>query len=391
MRIAIDGSPLLEPNPTGVGRVVREVVRELASRETSHEFLVVAPDREAPIELPAAPRSAVRSVAIPARGKRWRGRPAEEFVKAEKIDVFWSTVSAFPRGAGCATVATVHEVPWEVPGTRGDEGTGLDHRLWATLDAWFATRIVCPSRATADAFLRSNLRKGSKGKLTVVPWGVGARFAPKAPEGEAHDVEKWKIRPDYPFFLVVAAPRRIKNFDLALRALRIVRDRSNVDARLLIAGPAGVELHRALGYADGLGLRQYVTPLSFVPDRELAELYRRARATLVLSRSEGFGFPVLESMACGTPVIHSGAGSLAEVAGDAGIQVPLDDEEAVARAMTSMHADETKRKERVEKGLAHAATFRWSKTVEGLLSVFEPLGGAAAAGAGGSHGAAAHH
>src|SRR5262245_15618484 len=210
MRIAVDASPLLAPSPTGVGRVVREVLREISRRESSHQFFAVAPDRAPKLELPADVKTRIEVAAIPTGGRRWRGRPAEAFVRANGIDVFWSTVSAFPRGAGCATVATVHEVPWETPGTRGDEGTGLGHRIWATLDAWFATRVVCPSHATADAFLASNLRRSFKSKVVVIPWGVGERFAPKPAAGEKSGIANYKFREDYPFFLMVAAPRRIK-------------------------------------------------------------------------------------------------------------------------------------------------------------------------------------
>jgi glycosyltransferase involved in cell wall biosynthesis len=129
----------------------------------------------------------------------------------------------------------------------------------------------------------------------------------------------------------------------------------------------------------------FVTPFDYVPDAELADLYRGARATLVLSRSEGFGFPVLESMACGTPVLHSGAGSLAEVAGGAGIQVKLDDEESIAADMQRVHADAELRMQLAEKGLAQAANFTWKNAVDRLLGVFSEVGGevAALAGAGG--------
>jgi glycosyltransferase involved in cell wall biosynthesis len=379
MRIALDASPLLDPTPTGVGRVVRELIRELARLETGHEIFAVAPDRAPRIVLPADAKTKVEGVAIATGGRRWRGRPAEDFVKNHQIDVFWSPVAAFPRSADCQTVVTFHEAPWEVPGTRGDEGTGMNHKLWATLDAWFATRVVCPSQSAADGFLASHLRKSFKSKVVVIPWGVSEPFVAELPKGVTTRVDNYKYRTDYPFFLMVAAPRKIKNFDLAIRALRIFRDRYSIDARLFIAGPHGTELGRALGYADGLELRQYVTALDFVPDPELAELYRRARATLVLSRSEGFAFPVLESMACGTPVIHSGQGALAEVAGDAAIRVDIHDEERVAEEMYRIHTDEAARNAYIQKGKVHAAKYKWSTTAARLLDVFQEIGGAVGA------------
>jgi glycosyltransferase involved in cell wall biosynthesis len=374
MRIAIDASPLLDPHPTGVGRVVREVLRELSRRDLPHEIFAVAPGAPPPLDLPDAARTRIEAVAIAARGRRWRHGPADAFIRSREISVFFSTVSAFPLRADCATVATVHEVPWEAAGTRGDEGTGWSHRLWATLDAWYASRIVCPSRATAEAFLRSNLRRGSRDKVAVVPWGVNERFVPKAPEGEVNHVDDFRIRPDYPFFLIVAAPRKKKNFDLAMRALRVLRDRSKIDGRIVIAGPNGEELRRAMGYADGLGLRQYSSAIGYVPERDLPELYRRARATLVLSHSEGFAFPALESMACGTPVLHTGAGSLPELVGDAGLAVPAD-EEAVAEGMAKLHLDEAIRADLSAKGIARAAGYRWSRSADRLLSIFAEIGG----------------
>lgn len=385
MRIAIDASPLLDPVPTGVGRVVREVLREFANRSSDFEIFAVAPDRAPRVVLPTNPKTKIELAAIPTNGARWRGRPTEDFVKNNNIDLYWSTVSAFPRGVECPVIATVHEAPWEVPGTRGDEGTGWNHRLWATLDAWFATRVLCPSRASADDFLASHLRKSFKSKVVVIPWGISDCYTPTLPAGVTTKIDNYEYNEDYPFFLVVAAPRKIKNFDLAIRSLAILRDRSKVDARLFIAGPNGTELARALGYADGLGLRRFVTAMDYVPDLELAELYRRARATLVLSRSEGFGFPVLESMACGTPVIHSGMGSLAEVAGDAAIRVDIQDEESVAAEMLKIHTDDAYRKSYIEKGKARAANYKWSTTVDALSKLFQELGGAVGAGTGGGH------
>lgn len=393
MNLAIDASPLLAPTPTGVGRVVREVLREFASRDTGHEIFAVSPDRAVDLRaLGASPgvKGRVHAVAIPTAGARWRGRPAERFASERGIDVWWSTVSAFPRGLDCAVVATCHEAPWETSSARGDEGTGFNHRLWATLDAWFATRVVCPSKATADAFLSSHLRKSAKSKVVVIPWGVSSLFRREPDKDARARLEVYKFRQDYPYFLMVAAPRRIKNFELAIRALRIFRDRTGVDARLFVAGPRGTPLETALGYADALGLRMFVTAFDYVPDPELAELYKGARATLVLSRSEGFGFPVLESMACGTPVLHSGAGSLAEVAADAGLRVDTDDDEAVAAAMARIHTDDSLRTACIEKGTAQAARFAWSSTADRLLTLFDTVGGSAGALAHAGGHAAAH-
>jgi len=140
--------------------------------------------------------------------------------------------------------------------------------------------------------------------------------------------------------------------------------------QVVVTGPDTPDLRRDLGLAARLGLNRYVSTPGVLADDDLAALYRLATAVPVLSHSEGFGFPVLEAMASGTPVVVPRASAQAELAGDAGLVVDADDAEAVADALERAHAG---REERRWTLVARAAEFSWERSAEAFERLWEEL------------------
>jgi len=112
-----------------------------------------------------------------------------------------------------------------------------------------------------------------------------------------------------------------------------------------------------------------------VGDEVLVELLRGADALVHPSRHEGFGFPPLEAMACGTPVVVANAASLPEVVGDAGVLVDVDDPVALARALDDLLGDPARRAELRERGLARAAAFTWDACAAAMEDVYREARG----------------
>jgi glycosyltransferase involved in cell wall biosynthesis len=127
--------------------------------------------------------------------------------------------------------------------------------------------------------------------------------------------------------------------------------------------------------ARGDGLRGdesiLMTELGFVDDDTLASLYRGAELLAFPSRYEGFGLPVLEAMAHGTPVITTAVTAIPEAAGDAALYVPLDDDVALAQAIARVRSDAQLAASLRERGLARAATMTWSNVAAATLAVLE--------------------
>jgi glycosyltransferase involved in cell wall biosynthesis len=110
-----------------------------------------------------------------------------------------------------------------------------------------------------------------------------------------------------------------------------------------------------------------------VPDARMPDLYRDAALLIFPSRGEGFGFPPLEAMACGTPVIASRAGSIPEIAGDAALYVDPDDPAALGGAIARVLTDTALRARMVAAGLARAAALRWPVCVARTLAVYRDV------------------
>jgi glycosyltransferase involved in cell wall biosynthesis len=159
----------------------------------------------------------------------------------------------------------------------------------------------------------------------------------------------------------------------AILALGTIEPRKNlarlVEAWRLLDGELGLVLAGGEGWGDRPDLADpRIRRLGYVPDEEIARLYRGASVFAFPSMFEGFGMPIVEAMACGTPVVASTHPSLDEACGDAAIRVDPLDPEAIA---TGIRGALARRHELVALGLAHAARFSWERTGATMLAALE--------------------
>lgn len=341
MRVGFDVSPLSHPHSRGLARVVAG--------------LVAALERRGRIEV-------VRLAPPLGRGLRaWRQRELPRLARG--LAGLHSFTSAFPlRGPG-ARVQTIHELPWR-HGVA--ENADVRHRLWASLGAWRATRIVCPSEHVAR-----QLAVGARRKARVVPWGVDGCFRDEPAPGVVDEVVLARYRlGDEPFLFCPGAVRAKKNLAAVLQALAELRRRGAPALRVLVTGGDGPQLRLDLGLASRLGLDRFVMVLDEAAEEDLPALYRLARAVPVLSRSEGFALPVLEALASGTPVLVPPASAQAELAGPAGLVVDPRSPAAVATALERALAE---RNELAPLGLARARAFSWDAAAERVEALWQEL------------------
>jgi glycosyltransferase involved in cell wall biosynthesis len=174
-------------------------------------------------------------------------------------------------------------------------------------------------------------------------------------------------RPDRPpYLLFVGALQPRKDPVVALEALARLPD----DLQLVMAGPLKRGMGEVMAAVERLGLTSRVQLCGYVPQSELAGLYRGADCMMFPSRYEGFGLPVLEAMASGTPVVATTAGAIPEVAGDAAVLVPTGDSEALADGVQKALAN---REQLVAAGLERARRFQWGEVARRTLAVYEEL------------------
>jgi glycosyltransferase involved in cell wall biosynthesis len=206
-------------------------------------------------------------------------------------------------------------------------------------------------------------------RIQVIPPGLNQPFAPNPERGRAAR-RRWGLDArggDGPLVLHIGRTF-YKNIPGVLRVVHRLRA-GGVNARLVRIGRPLVGEERAL--AGRLGVQRAVIELGAVSDAELPALYNAVDLLLFPSLYEGFGWPPLEAMASGTPVVCSRAGSLGEVVGGAALTADPEDVEALAWHAASVLDDESLRAALVQRGLAHAAQFHWARTAEAVAGVYQ--------------------
>jgi len=251
------------------------------------------------------------------------------------------------------SVITVHDLSYEAHPELFSWSDQAFFRLMVPRACRRAARVLTVSDySKADLVERYRLPEH---KVVVTPNGVDDQFGPDGPRHAG---------PPYLLFVGSLQPR--KDPVSAVEAL----SRLDGDLRLVMAGPAkhaAGQVRRAV-QRHGLGSR--VDVLGHVSKQELATLYRGAQCLVFPSRYEGFGLPVLEAMACGTPVVATSSSALPEVVGDAGILVKPGDVDALADGVRQAMAE---RDRLVAAGLERSKHFRWSDAAATTLAVYQEV------------------
>lgn len=335
MRIGFDTSVLVRPHPHGVVRATRGLLEALERRGTL-EVVRLAP----------------------APGQRisvWRQRSLPFTPDVAGIH---SPVSAFPVLGRGLRIATVHEIPWAAG---VGENADRRHRLWARIGPLRADAVITPSRRTARLVREESPL--ARDRVHVVPWGVDPRFRPKTEADDERMLARHGLA-GAPFVLLAGATRRKKNAWIAIEALRALA----ADVRVVITGAIGDEVLAEL--ASRVDVAARVRLAGEVDDATLAAFTRSAVAAALLSDSEGFGFPVVEAQAAGTPVIVPRETAQAEIAGPHALVVEPRDALAFARAVERARAE---RNELSARGFENAAWYTWDRAAEQVERIWMGL------------------
>lgn len=318
IRVAAD---LRWPEGTGIGICQQEHLSRMPGSIELDRL-----DIKGGVGSPLSPLRAARAL----RGRR------------SSVDVFWSPGFVPPAWSSVPGVVTVHDL------THLHFYSSMHVRYYDLVFKPLYQRcsaIICVSEYTRNEFLDWSGVQSSR--VHVVHNGLSPIFSSCV---EPH-------RPGYPYIFYPGNKRPYKNLDMMLRAYA----RSSLpklDFKVVMTGAATPDLQATIA---ALGIADKVVFLGFVPDHQLPSLYRGAAFTAFISLYEGFGLPIIESMAVGTPVITSNVSSMPEIAAGAALVVPPRDFEEVVDAMDKIVSDSALRADLIARGIRRAEGFSWDK------------------------------
>lgn len=357
----------------GIGRYAYFVLREVALRAPGVRVLALRDPglqntRFDWSELSRLPNVSIHDLAAPAFGSR------EQLVVPRTLSrhrgaTYHTPYFALPWLAPSQSLVTVHDCIFEHdPRYMPKRWARLYYSLLMRYSLGRAKRVFVPSRATARDLLRFYRVPASK--LATTTEAADDSFRP------IHDHELLsKVRAVYGlphgFILAVGARRPHKNFARLVEAVAQLRDTAG--ATLVLVGEADERFNDDTAEAA----KRFNVPVRFlgkVPERDLPVLYNLATVFACPSLIEGFGLPVLEAMACGTPVVCSAIPVFRETAGDAAMQVPPKSNSEWASVLERVLSDDTLRTHLSDAGRRRASQFSWSRGAEAVVRAYTELG-----------------
>ncbi len=353
MRIGFDARALVSP-AAGVRRYTRELFGAMAALDGID---VVAAGTATGADLPAGVSSAAASASLPTNvGWMISGLPRS--ARSANVDVFHAPSYTAPLGSPRPLVLTIHDISYERHPEWYPYRRDPLRRAFYRWSAGTADRII-----TDSDFSKQEIVAGyslDPDRISVVPLAVGSAFTTRLGTPATSS----------PYLLHVGDLHPRRNLAVAVRALKRVRAR-RADLRALRLVLAGVD--RGAGIAliensspDDARLIELVGKVS---EDALLQLYQGACGLVYPSLYEGFGLPLLEAMACGTPVIASRASSIPEVAGDSAVLLDPNDDAGWSEAIESLFDPAVSGKLRAA-GIRRAAAFTWQRAAVATVEVY---------------------
>jgi len=370
MHIGIWYTPALKQG-AGIGRYTRNIVNALAKLDAENYYTLVV-SKDSPLEkLPPFPKNFQVKV-LPFSERRltilWHRLNLPLWVDrwAGGFDLFHSPDFVLPPLANTPGLLTVHDLSF----MKHPDGALPKLRDWllkvVPKSVQCAAHILADSESTKTDL--QDLLNVPAEKISVVGAGVDARFKPVTDTAILELVmEKYHLPKNFVLGLGTLEPR--KNFTGLIAAFNQIAD-DEPDLHLVIAGGKGWLYEPIFAAAKTSPARERIHLIGFVADEDLPALYTLADIFAYPSFYEGFGIPILEAMACGTPIITADNSSLPEVLGDVGLLVDADDIETLGQTIQLMHGTDHFRVRCVPEGIKRAAQFTWERAAQNLLDVY---------------------
>ena len=387
MRIAINAWFLDQPG-TGSGQYLGGLLhgfqQAMGAAAPEHRFLLVAPSQERDIQVPG-----LEVELWPFHSPRWRsnlGKVLFEQVAFPRACRQWGADVAHvpywgsPRKPPVTTIVTIHDlIPLLLPAYRG----GLPVRLYTRLVSASARRaaMVLTDSLASKRDIEQHLRLGPD-RVRSVYLAADGRFSPEPTPDDQAILRRYGLHGSADraapsrYVLYLAGHDVRKNVGTLVEAFATVA-RADDDVALVIGGSLP-ERDDPLFFdprplVKALGLSDLVHLIGWVDEAHKPALYRGAACAVFPSRYEGFGLPVLEALACGTPMVTSSTSSLPELVGDAGFTVDPDDAQEMAGAILACLVDEALASKLRQRGPLQAARFSWVQTARETLAAYQEV------------------
>lgn len=370
MKIGIEAQRIFRKNKHGMDYVVLQEIRELQKMDTPHEYYVfVKPGEDRCVKSSANVH--VIELSCPSY-PLWEQWALPRAAKRYGIELLHCTSNTAPIWCNIPLVLTLHDIIFLEPRDK------QNHSLYQNM-GWLYRRLdvprildKCQRIITVSNFEMENIISKlhiPRERMAMIYNGYNEWFHPVEDTQEVY--KQYITEPGYFFFLGNTDPK--KNTERTLVAYSRYLDRSAVGRKLLMA-----DLDP--DYLNGIILRNHIDNIrdhlvmpGYIVNSDLPYIYGNAFAFLYTSLRESFGIPLLEAMACGTPVITSNTSSMPEIAGPDALVVNPESSDEIADMMLRLEVDKDLYQQQQQVGLQRTRLFSWRHTAEQLLQLYEEI------------------
>ena len=370
MRIGIEAQRVFRRNKHGMDYVVLQEIKELQQIDHKNEYFVfVAPGVDRCLK-------DSENVHIIVIGESfypvWEQITLPRAVKKYNLDILHCTSNTAPIFCNIPLVLTLHDIIFLEPRDKNNKS------VYQNMGWLYRRKVVpkilerCLRIITVSNFEKQNIINKlniPEKRMAMIYNGYNEWFKPFR---DVADIYKSYIeKPGYFFFLGNTDPK--KNTERTLIAYSKYLEKSTVRRKLLMADLDKAYLDSIIERNHIENIREHIVMPGYIVNSDLPYIYNSAFAFLYTSLRESFGIPLLEAMACGTPVITSNTSSMPEIAGNDAILINPESPEEITEKMLRLEYDEAYYKTQKEIGLKRAELFSWRKTAEQLLKLYESV------------------
>lgn len=372
MRIAINTLSLYKTK-VGMGKYIVELVNRVPKTDTQNEYIIyLSKENEAYFDLCASNikiKKVPRIFTYPFVKIIWEQLFLPFSMIKNNIDLYHATGFVLPlwKPTGIKFVVTIADM------------TFFTHKQYHT---WFKKKyfsaLIPASLKKADKIFAISentkkdiiaMAKTNSEKIVTTYLGVDPIFMPKKKEEYLPVLAKYNLEQPYILYVGMLEPR--KNIVGLIRAFSLLRKERKI--KLVIIGKKGWMYDEIFSLVKSLHLEEKIIFTGYVPDDVLPAIYNAATCFVYPSFYEGFGFPVIEAMACGCPVITSNNSSLKEITGDAAILIDPENVNQIAEKIELILGSQEEREKRKKAGLKQAKKFKWDAFARKTREVYKNL------------------